>query len=287
MISHLALHDSTRTQLERFIARPSHALLLAGPTGIGKTAIAEALTEAILRARLATHPYHLRIRPGGSSISIDSVRELQKFLQLKTIGTQPFRRSVVIEDAHALTIEAQNAFLKLLEEPPADTLLILTANSSRDLLPTILSRAQTIAVNIPEEQHLRVILEKRQCDEEALRQACLLSGGLPGLLCALLDDENHPLRTSIDLAKELLQAQPFERMTMVDGLSKNKEEALRVTSALERVARAGLEAAAARDDTPRLRRWHKMRKAAADARNALKSSANTKLTLCNLLISLN
>src|SRR5688572_2569819 len=196
MMDSLVLHAATREQLERFAARPTHAVLLAGPAGIGKTAIAEGLAALVLGVELASHPYYLSIKPDGASISIEAVRDLQKFLQLKTVGDKSFRRTVIVEYAHSMTTEAQNAFLKLLEEPPADTLIILTANSSRGLLPTILSRAQTIAVNQPTEEQLQPMLTAAGKSHAATSQAYFLSGGMPGLLHALLNEEEHPLLTS-------------------------------------------------------------------------------------------
>ncbi len=284
MMDDLILHQATRTQAGHFIARPSHALLLTGPAGIGKTSVAEALAAEVLGVQLASHPYHLVIRPDGLSISIEAIRQLQKFLQLKTLGEKPLRRSIIVEYAHQMTTEAQNAFLKLLEEPPEDTLVILTANSSRGLLPTILSRVQTITVNAPEEAQLQPMLEASAKDENTRKQAFFLSGGLPGLLHALLNEEEHPLFASVARAKEILTKEPFERLAMVDSLSKEKDSALAVAGALDRIAQAGLNGAAAKGDTARIKQWHKVRKASLEAQDGLRKSANAKLTLDNLFL---
>lgn len=286
MMDGLILHEATRQQLEHFIARPSHALLLAGPAGIGKGAIAEVLAAEILGVKPASHPYHLTIHPDGLSISIQVVRDLQKFLQLKTVGEKPLRRTIIVESAHAMTTEAQNAFLKLLEEPPADTLVILTANSPRSLLPTILSRAQTISINAPTEDQLKSMLAASGKDAGAANQAYFLSGGLPGLLHALLNEEEHPLLTSVAQAKEVLQKEPFDRLVMVDALSKQREAAVGVVEALERISQAGLAGAGTKQDTARIRQWHKIRKASLEAKRALDRSANSKLVLSNLFLSL-
>lgn len=285
MLDNLILHETTRAQMDNFAARPSHSLLLTGPTGIGKTAIAEALAAAMLGVRLDSHPYHLTVRPDGASISIESVRNLQKFLLLKTTGTQSLRRTILIEYAHALTTEAQNAFLKLLEEPPADTLIILTASTPRALLPTILSRTQHIAITSPTEEQLQSLISQSGKSQEEARQAYFLSGGLPGLLSALLSDgEDHPLLSSVNLAKEVLQKQSFERLAMVDGLSKQKEVALGLAEALERIAQAGMAGASTKQETARIQRWHTIRKEALRAQEALRASANTKLVLDNLFL---
>lgn len=287
----LILHDLTREQLQGFMTNPSHALLLTGPAGIGKTTVAEAVAASMLGAKLASHPYHLLINytfiePDKPSIPIEAVRELQKFLLLKTTGSGTMRRTVIIEDAHKMTTEAQNAFLKLLEEPPADTLIILTATSPRELLPTILSRTQHIAISVPTATQLQPLISKGK-DADAAKQAYFLSGGLPGLLSALLaDGQDHPLAASVNTAKEVLQKQPFERLAMVDVLSKQKETALGVVEALERIAQAGLNGAAAKQNAARIAQWHKVRKAAHQAQSALQANANAKLVLDNLFLTI-
>ncbi len=284
MMSDLILHEATARQLRHFVARPAHALLLTGPAGVGKTSVAEAVASEVLGVQLASHPYHMTISPDGSSISIEAARQLQKFLQLKTLGERPLRRSIIIEYAHLMTTEAQNALLKLLEEPPADTLIILTANSPRGLLPTILSRAQTIAVSAPEETQLKTMLEASAKDENARKQAYFLSGGLPGLLHALLSEEEHPLLASVTQAKDILTKEPFERLAMVDNLSKQKESALALAEALDRIAQAGLSGAAAKQDHARIKQWHKVRKASLEAQDALRKNASAKLVLDDLFL---
>ncbi|HSX29564.1 MAG TPA: AAA family ATPase [Candidatus Saccharimonadales bacterium] len=290
MNDELILHEATAQQISQFIANPTHAVLLAGPDGIGKTAISESIIAALLDipiAKLVHHPYITRVIPTGNTISIDAVRELQRFLQLKTLGTQTYRRAVLIEHASALTTEAQNAYLKLLEEPPSDTIMVLTASSPRTLLPTIRSRLQTITVHTPDESQLQALIQARQTNDTAGRQAYFLSGGLPGLITALLaEDQAHPLLTNVTTAKALLQKQPFERLCMVDALSKQKETTYGVLEALARIASTGLSGAATKHDAARIKQWHAIRKATLAAREALERSTNTKLVLTNLFLNL-
>jgi DNA polymerase-3 subunit delta' len=288
-MDHLVLHDSTRSALKRLIAKPTHAVLITGPSGIGKRAIAEALAAAVLGVapdRLASYPHYLAVEPDGASISIESIRGLQKFLQLKTTGSKAFRRAVIVEAAQALTTEAQNALLKLLEEPPADTIIILTASSSRALLPTILSRVQTLPVYTPHEAQLAPLFASSPKDEAARKQAYFLSAGLPGLLRALLDEGEHPMLASVTLAKEVLTNQPFERLALVDGLSKQKDATIGVVEALQRIAQAGIAGAANRTDSPQIKKWHMVRKQALQAREALGRNANAKLVLTDLFLNL-
>lgn len=79
------------------------------------------------------------------AIGIEEIRNLQKKIFFKPLKGK--NKVTVIKDAHNLTIEAQNALLKLLEEPPANTYIMLTAESKNNLLPTILSRCTIITLN--------------------------------------------------------------------------------------------------------------------------------------------
>jgi DNA polymerase III delta prime subunit len=92
------------------------------------------------------HPDILTIKPldGKKSIGIDQVRELIRFLTQKPY--QASYKLAIIEDAHKLTIPAQNALLKTLEEPPTYATIILGTKTENSLLPTVVSRCQKINV---------------------------------------------------------------------------------------------------------------------------------------------
>lgn len=85
-----------------------------------------------------------------TSIGIKDIRQLQQSLQLK-----PFKsamKAAIIYDGHTMTTEAQNAFLKTLEEPPNNTYIIVTAETDTAFLPTILSRCKIITLEQPARQ---------------------------------------------------------------------------------------------------------------------------------------
>lgn len=288
MMQDLIIHPQTEVQLKAFMASPVHAVLLAGPTGIGKRTIAQTLISQLLGIapdKLPAHPYFTLVEPDEKgTISIEAVRTVQKRLQLKTTGNAPLRRAILVENAQCLTTEAQNALLKLLEEPPADTIFVLTTPSARALLPTIRSRAQLIPVHTPETAMLTEYFERSGKDPQVVTQARFLSGGLPGLMYALLGDEEHPLISSVRTAKELLQKNTFERLAMVDALSRQKTETINLLDALLRISLSAQNQAADKQDVARLRQWHTIRTEVVNAQRALAQSGNTKLTLTKMLL---
>ena len=94
------------------------------------------------RIESGNHPDVIHIQPVGSLIRIAQIRDL-----CDTLAMRPYeaaRRVVVISDAQCLNPEASNALLKVLEEPPDHTILILTTDQASDLLPTIVSRCHRI-----------------------------------------------------------------------------------------------------------------------------------------------
>lgn len=283
----LVVHAATAQHLADLAAAPHHALLLAGPDGAGKSAVANQLAAQLLGLpadKLAAHPYYLCLQPGDTgTISIDTVRDMQKFLQLKTTGQGTIRRIICLEHADGLTTEAQNALLKLLEEPPADTVVILTAASKRAMLPTILSRVHTLPVLAPPQAELEQFFAG-QATPTDIRKAYFLSGGLPGLMAGILQDSGHPLVAQVTTAKELLQKTTFERLGMVDALAKQKATLTQLLHALARIAASGLRQAGASQDTKNIKRWHIIQKEVHRAQDALARSANSKLVLTKMFL---
>lgn len=134
----------------------AHTLLFHGPESVGKHTSAKALTAAILEDSCqlspainfidaGTHPNFFILTPedGKKEISVERSRELTSFL--KGTPAIPGYRIAIIDAADQLNRQAANALLKMLEEPPAKTLIILLAHQLGRVLPTILSRSTKIA----------------------------------------------------------------------------------------------------------------------------------------------
>jgi len=283
-MSDLVIHPYTEKQLKLFAERPSHTLLLAGPTGSGKLTLAIQLASNVLglqAAAFADYPYKLVVSSEDGKIGIDTIRELDGFLSLKVPRQADYNRAVIIENAQGLGLEAQNALLKTLEEPPAGVLIILTVDSEQSLLPTIRSRAQSITVKRPEKAQLELFFGS-QFDQNATAQAYAVSAGLPGLMKALLQEADHPLLQATDYARRLLSQSAYERLLVADELSKQKQLAADVAFILQQMAHVSLQSA----DNARGKRWQAIMEAGYQASEALAANAQPKLAVVNLMLNL-
>lgn len=169
----------------------SHAYLFTGPDGVGKRTTAIGFAAALNCAGKGcgtcsvcskvingAHPDVEIIRPTGSSLKIEQIRAIGH-----AIGLKPFEglcKVYIVEDAHLMTVEAANALLKNLEEPPAYVAFILTAPGADGLLPTIRSRCQEISFRAVPPDLVRALLVKDgvAADEAAIASA--LAGGSVG-----------------------------------------------------------------------------------------------------------
>ena len=290
-MSEIVLHADTEADLQRLAARGPGTFGLMAPLGFGKTYLAKtwlARALSLSEAQLVNWPYLLIIQPMTNTISIEQVRQLQHFLELKTPQTdQLLRRAIIVEHADSLSMSASNALLKTLEEPPLDTAIILTFADERSLLPTIRSRLQVSKPKRPTNADLTAYFKTQGLPEGKIKPALVLADNLPGLSSAILTDElEHPLLKAISSAKELLNQTVFDRLLSVNELAKQKNQALLVVEALKRIAQAGFATAAGKSNDSSLKRWSKVLKATSEAEASLVINVQPKLCLTELMMAI-
>ena len=132
MIGHEKILDDFQSLIKRDVL--GHGYVFVGSAMVGKKAAARWLAEHLEGSTGTLGDYKL-IEPGESnSIGIDAVREIRNFLWQKPNVSS--RRTLIIDDADLMTTEAQNALLKITEEPPASSLLILITSDVESIMPT-------------------------------------------------------------------------------------------------------------------------------------------------------
>lgn len=285
----LLLNQETKEQLSRLTSQNAHTIALVGMQGVGKKTIALGLAAEFLNITpgdLQKYPYARVYSPVKNSITIEVARDIIGFTSLKTVGEGTIRRVIIIEDAHLLTLEAQNALLKSFEEPPEDTIFIITIASVSQILPTILSRASLTHILVPtKEQTVDYFLNKNYSAAD-IQQYYFMSGGLPGLMSALLSEsESHSFVQSIKQAKTILQSDSFQRLAMIDDITKNKDSK-GLVEALKRISNAALLAEATKDtsNNQAFKKWTAVLAATQSASQKISRNGQEKLILTDLFL---
>jgi DNA polymerase III subunit delta' len=177
--------------LRRAAVRPHHAYLLAGPEGSGKQLAIRAFAAALLCARggcgecrdcrLALddrHPNEFLVEPEGRDIHVDTIRSEVWHPAYRT-APEPGRKVFVIREADRLNPAAADTLLKVLEEPPADAVIVLLSARPDELPETVLSRCHVVTFQPLAEQFVADTLAGEGVDpSRALLAARLASGNL-------------------------------------------------------------------------------------------------------------
>lgn len=200
----------------------SHAYLLTGPRGVGKTSVARILAHEINDLEYADDTPNIDIIEidAASNRRIDEIRDLRDKVHIAPTSSK--YKVYIIDEVHMLTKEAFNALLKTLEEPPAHVIFILATTESHKLPETIISRTQRFTFKAIEPAkavaHLREIAdtEKLQISDEALELIAEHGDGSFRDSIGLLDQvSSQTTKIEADDVREMLGVAPA---TTIDTL---------------------------------------------------------------------
>ena len=245
-------HDLAVAQLSHAVesGHVAHAYLLSGPDHIGKERLALTFARALLctavgarpcgECRACTlvvqrrHPDLLTLdrawqatalpdKKSAQSITVDAVRQMNSDLQRRP--HEGAWKILLVPYVEELTVQAANAFLKTLEEPPKQVVILLTTRDAELVLPTIRSRCQPLPMRPLAVRRVAEALRTRWgCDDEQARLLARLSGGRIGWAIRAVADEALLKRRSEALAAhhQALRANRAERLLMAADLSKGE-----------------------------------------------------------------
>ncbi|WP_298588745.1 ATP-binding protein [uncultured Megasphaera sp.] len=195
-------HSRLKEQFARLIDedRIPHAMIFAGPAGIGKTMMAIAVASALVGRRvfpdLASREGEavagdkddaFYLAPMGAMLKVDQFRQLQGELALQ--GEAGRRRVCIIDHVETMNTEFANRMLKILEEPPSGVCFILITDQPDLLLPTIISRCARFTFDPVGDDEMRQGLRRLRGDGGNWDEAILWGGGIVRTVLSYLDGQ--------------------------------------------------------------------------------------------------
>lgn len=218
----------------------SHAQLISGEDGIGKSILAEILGKLILNGDLNREYVDIiNYKPSKASFGVDDVREI-----IDEVNKKPFegdKKVIIIHQGNKLTIQAQNALLKTIEEPPTEVYIIILCESLELILDTIKSRCEIYKLTplTKDELYKYIAIKGYDYSEEEKASAIAFSEGIPGRIDRYFSDtELQELRDKIvDLLLQLTNNEIeaiLEKEEQLVSYKQNKEEVINVLSSFIR-----------------------------------------------------
>ncbi len=233
-------HDKQLEQLETDISTGniSHAYLLCGPGHIGKYTVAKKIASILqcennfcgvcptcVQIRKGSHIDTMEFENNHESLKIDQIRDIIARCNMSPQGKY---KIVILQSIGRMGLDAANALLKTLEEPPPRTIFIMTTSNIREILPTVLSRTRVIRFHLFPHEFLMQMLKKRypNIEDEKLAQAAKLSLGRAGLAIDLMEQPEKfadYLKLYKDISYLLETNNIVERFSYIDNILEDEK----------------------------------------------------------------
>lgn len=214
----------------------SHAHIIVGEDGIGKSKLGDIFSSLILEKEIfKKHVDSIEYRPKKASMGVDEVREI-----IEEVNKKPYegdKKVILIYAGEKLTIQAQNALLKTIEEPPSGRFIIILTTSLEVILETIKSRCQIYKLTPLAKDEMEEYIEMKygSNDMQNFSPALAYARGIPGRLEKFLHDEElQEIRTIVlELIKEINDKKIESILKYENKLLKYKDEKEELLSIME------------------------------------------------------
>jgi DNA polymerase-3 subunit delta' len=222
------INPSSEKQLQLIVQNMPQSMLLSGQKRVGLSTIAgyiASLRKVTPIIILPEKDEKIDIEKGV--ISVDIIRRLYDETRTKTASERIF----IIDYTEKMTNQAQNAFLKLLEEPGDNVYFILVSSTASKLLPTIVSRTETLDIRpITDKQSDKLLNSLGAKDKTTRSQILYMAAGLPAELTDLVKNYDYFKKRSdmIRDARSLLSSNLYDKLVIAQRYKDDRSVALQL-----------------------------------------------------------
>ncbi len=244
-----------------------HALIIEGAAGTGKKTLASFIASyavctaqnkpcgccaGCLKAEKGIHP-DITVADGTtlSNISVDAIRKIRADCYIKP--NEAPNKVYILADCDKMLQPAQNAFLKVLEEPPENVIFIMTTASASSLLQTVRSRSRILTLFVPDSEEAAVFLTKSFPDKspEEIKECVEAGGGNIGMAKIALEGKSEEAR---QLARNIIEAvslsAEYELLRLTAQMCRDRAFASRVADCLMEFTAECIKASAGINTSP-------------------------------------
>ena len=222
----LFIHPDSQRVLQAVMEARPHAILITGPYGVGLSTVGQHYAKEAGGQVVTVLPEkESKIDVEKGSITVESIRRLYDL----TRTIEPAGRVIVIDYAERMAPAAQNAFLKLLEEPTEGTRFLILTHQPELMLPTVMSRSQQIDLRpITPEQSKELLDALQVADTTKRAQLLFIAEGLPAELTRLVQNEDAftARATLVKDARGLVTGSAYERLLLAKKYKDSRADAL-------------------------------------------------------------
>jgi len=220
------INPETEKLIDSVINKLPQSLLITGPLGIGLQTIGMYIAKSRgVKPTLILPEKNEQINTDEGIINIDIIRRLYQQTSTKNAKEQIF----IIDYAERMTHQAQNAFLKLLEEPNETIYFILLSHTTSNILPTIMSRVRHINLRLLTNSQTELLLKQLKVIDKVERsQLLFIASGLPAEIIRLVNDKNYFVKRSqiIKDAKVLVTGTLYQKLLIAQKYKDDRSNSL-------------------------------------------------------------
>ncbi len=275
-MDNIYINPSTKKMIDLSTKNLTQSLLLFGDRGIGLTSIGRYIAEKMGVIPIVILPEKdekVDIQKGIISV------EIMRRLYDGTRTIQP-KNLIIIDYAERMTHQAQNAFLKLLEEPKPNIHFILLSHSISSLLPTVISRVQRINIKPISTDQSNKLLDKLGVTESKKRsQLLFIANGLPAELSRLANDKEYFTKRSTIVrdAREMLRNSAYQKIKIANDYKDDRESALRLLLDMANILKLSITDSSKSETIDKI-------KTILDAYQEIDSNCNVRICLTKVVI---